>query len=109
MRDEIMPVVVEREIRRKRCHSGKQNNNRGDTVRCADGEGLHSCQLDHPTDTEPGCDRDGDKYRQVVRILVLRDFVAEVVREISEDDNQQKPESRAVLPVSSGETRESKR
>ena len=108
MRDEVMPAVVERPVRRERCRRCKQNCNRGDTVGCSQGNGLHSSQLDQPTDTESGTDRDGDKYGQVVRVLVFRDFVAEVVCQISDENKQQKPESCAVLPISSCETRKSK-
>src|SRR5438128_11671370 len=107
MRDEVMPAVVEREIpsdRRRRC---EQNSNPGDNVRFSQGHGLHSCQSDQPADTETGRDREGDKYRQVVRVLVLRDFVAEVVRQISDDNEQQEPETCAVLLESSSEARKS--
>src|SRR6516162_1367113 len=109
MRDEVVPAVVERPVRRERCRRCEENSNRSDTERRSHGHGLRRRQLDQPADTETRSERDGDKYRKVVRVLVLRDLVAEVVCEISDDNKRQEPESCSVLPKSSRETRQSKR
>src|SRR5439155_24673895 len=92
-----MPAIIEKPVRRERNRGSKQNSNRSDRVCSPNRHGIGDETLDQPTNADPGGNRDRNKHRQIVRILVLRNFVAEVVSQIGNDDKQEKPEGCAVL------------
>src|SRR5205814_10155279 len=52
---------------------------------------------------EPGRNRDRNECRQIVRVLVLGNLVAQRVSQISEYDQQQKPKTRPVTLVGARE------
>src|SRR5262249_13022688 len=63
--------------------------------------------LDQPSDSESGGDSDRNKCGQIVGVLVLRNFVAEAVRQVGDHDSKEKPESRTVSLERVNHTRES--
>src|SRR6266446_1098532 len=99
-----MPPIIERPIADKRYCGREENYNRSHHILFPKRHCLGESELDQPTDAEPGGNRDRNKRWQIVRILVLRNFVAESVSQIGNDDKQQKPESCAVFFESGSET-----
>src|SRR6266496_5502279 len=106
VRDKVMPAIIERPIGGESYCTREQYCNCSDEVRPPNRHGLEDGELDQPTDAKSSGNRDRNKCRQIVRILVLRDVVAERVSQIGSGGKQEKPKSCAVPLESAAKTGE---
>src|SRR3954449_1152997 len=103
--NKVMPAVVEWPIRTESCRGCQNNRSDSSDRRCPNRRTSRSSNLDKPLDTESSRNRDGNKRWQIVRVLVLSNFVAQRVSQVGEDDQQQKPKGRAVALTRAREPR----
>ena len=105
IRDEVMPAVIEWPVRSERCSRCQDNRSRSSHIRSPNRRRSRSSTLNQPVDTESGCNRDRNECRQIVRVFVLSNFVAQRVSKVGEYDQQQKPKNRVVTLVRAREPR----
>ena len=107
MRDEVLPAIIKRPVRSDSRRANNQDNCCNRYREFPDWRTLRDSPLNHPSNAKASGNRDRNKCRQIVRIFVLGNFVADGVSQISDHDSQKKPESRTVSLESVNATRES--